>query len=139
DLGAKQLREVLYEQTEIGGLFGFENRKEVFEGVHRSYKFVVLTFRKGGNTKEFPCAFMRHDVEDLYRFPNHDAVVLSVDLIKKFSPDSWSIPEIKSTSDLIILQKVYEHPILRDEIRDVWDVEFHREFNMTDDAFLFHR
>lgn len=46
DLGAKGLRDMLFEQTQIEGLFCFENRKEIFEGVHRSFKFVVLTFEK---------------------------------------------------------------------------------------------
>jgi hypothetical protein len=46
DLGAKGLRDLLFEQTQIEGLFCFENRKEIFEGVHRSFKFVVLTFEK---------------------------------------------------------------------------------------------
>ncbi len=46
DLGAKGLRDLLFERTQIEGLFCFENRKEIFEGVHRSFKFVVLTFEK---------------------------------------------------------------------------------------------
>ena len=46
DLGAKGLRDLLFKQTQIEGLFCFENRKEIFEGVHRSFKFVVLTFEK---------------------------------------------------------------------------------------------
>jgi hypothetical protein len=33
DLGAKQLRELLFNQSRITGLFGFENRKAIFEGV----------------------------------------------------------------------------------------------------------
>ena len=46
DLGAKGLRDLLFDHTHIQGLFCFENRKEIFEGVHRSFKFVVLTFEK---------------------------------------------------------------------------------------------
>ena len=47
------------------GLFCFENRKEIFENVDSRFKFVVLTFEKGGTTEEFPAKFMRHDVEEL--------------------------------------------------------------------------
>jgi hypothetical protein len=46
DLGTKQLREMLFNETQITGLFCFENRKEIFEGVHRSFKFIILTFEK---------------------------------------------------------------------------------------------
>jgi hypothetical protein len=69
DLGAKQLREMLFAQSRITGLFCFENRKEIFEGVHRSFKFVVLTFQKGGCTEQFPAAFMRHDADELVTGP----------------------------------------------------------------------
>jgi len=69
DLGTKQLREMLFDQAEITGLFCFENRKPIFENVDSRFKFVVLTFEKGGHTREFPSAFMRHDVAELERFP----------------------------------------------------------------------
>ena len=68
DLGAKQLREMLFAETQVTGLFGFENRKEIFEGVHRSFKFVVLSFTKGGHTEAFPAAFMRLETRDLELF-----------------------------------------------------------------------
>ena len=51
DLGTKQLRKMLFEDTEVTGLFGFENRKKIFEDVDSRFKFVVLTFEKGGQTK----------------------------------------------------------------------------------------
>ncbi len=51
DLGAKGLRDLLFGQTQIEGLFCFENRKEIFEGVHRSFKFVVLTFEKSATPR----------------------------------------------------------------------------------------
>ena len=46
DLGAKGLRDLLFTQTQIEGLFCFENRKTIFEGVDSRFKFVVLTFEK---------------------------------------------------------------------------------------------
>ncbi|MFZ2122394.1 MAG: DNA methyltransferase [Rhodoferax sp.] len=51
DLGAKGLRDLLFEKTQIEGLFCFENRKEIFEGVHRSFKFIVLTFEKSNTLR----------------------------------------------------------------------------------------
>ncbi|MHC5761287.1 Eco57I restriction-modification methylase domain-containing protein [Nostoc sp.] len=63
DLGANKLREMLFNQTEITGLFCFENRKTIFEGVHRSFKFAILTFEKEGKTEKFPAAFMRQNVQ----------------------------------------------------------------------------
>jgi hypothetical protein len=139
DLGAKQLREVLFTENQITGLFCFENRKEVFEGVHRSFKFVVLTFEKGGVTKTFPAAFMRHDVSELSKFPAQGALPISVELVRRLSPDSLSVMEFKSEKDIRIAEKFLRFPLLGAEIEGTWKLELHRELNMTDDAYLFKR
>jgi hypothetical protein len=137
DLGAKQLREVLFTQAQITGIFGFENRKEIFENVHRSFKFVVLTFMKGGRTDEFPVAFMRLNVEELTHFPETGGFRVTTDLIRRISPDSLSIPEFRDKADFGILEKVCRFPGLGNPVEGRWKVDIHREFNMTDDAHLF--
>ncbi len=136
DLGAKQLREMLFTRTQLTGLFCFENRREIFEGVHRSFKFVVLSFEKGGTTESFPAAFMRHDVEELTRFPQQGAVEISLDLIRKLSPDSISLMEFKSREDAEVCEKAYRHPLIGDQ-ESGWGIRFTQEFNMTSDAHLF--
>ena len=137
DLGAKGLRKMLFAETEIGGLFGFENRKTIFEDVHRSFKFVVLTFAKGGGTKSFPAAFMRHDVKELAHFPERGAVQMPVNLIRKLSPDSLSLMEFKGETDRKIAEKMSQFPLLGEKIEDTWNVRFRREFDMTNDSHLF--
>lgn len=139
DLGAKRLRELLFESTEITGLFGFENRRQIFEGVDSRFKFVVLTFRKGGETTEFPAAFMRHDVRELEAFPHDRSVDVTVDLVRRLSPDSLSISEFQNATDLEIAEKMIKFPLLGERIDGMWQVELHREFNMTDDAAMFHK
>ncbi len=86
DLGAKQLRQMLFEKTQITGLFCIENRKEVFENVHSSFKFVVLTFAKTGRTESFRAAFMRRDVAELDRFPDQGAIEIPVELCAQSFP-----------------------------------------------------
>jgi len=137
DLGAKGLRELLFAETRIGGLFGFENRKTIFENVHRSFKFVVLTFRKGEATEEFPAAFMRHEVKELADFPDRGAVRMPVRLIRKLSPDSLSLMEFKSETDRKIVEKMLRFPLLGERTKDAWNVRFRREFDMTNDSRLF--
>lgn len=137
DLGAKQLRELLFDQTAITGLFCFENRKEIFEGVDSRFKFVVLTFGKGGNTKTFPAAFMRHNVEELEYFPKQGALPLAVDLIRRLSPDSLSVMEFKNETDVRIAEKMLRFPHLGEKIEGKWNITLKREFHMTDDSKLF--
>ena len=138
DLGTKQLRQMLFDETQIDGLFGFENRKGVFEGVHRSFKFIVLSFQRGRQTASFPAAFMRHDAKDLEHFPNDDTIEIAVDLVKKSSPALLSITEFKNTRDLHIAEKMLKFPLLGDEIPGKWAVTFRQELNMTSDSHLFH-
>lgn len=137
DLGAKGLRDLLFSQTKIEGLFCFENKKEIFEGVHRSFKFVVLTFEKGDETHHFPAAFMRHDVEELARFPKEGALELDVNLIRRLSPDSHSVMEFKSALDVQIAEKMLQFPLLGEKIEGVWNLSLTREFDMTNDSHLF--
>lgn len=112
DLGAKGLREMLFEQTHITGLFGFENRREIFENVHRSFKFVVLTFELGGTTNSFPTAFMRHDTAEIRDFPERGAMDYPLALVKTLSPESLSLVELKSKTDLRILERAALLPLL---------------------------
>lgn len=165
DLGAKGLRDLLFNQTHIEGLFCFENRKMIFEGVDSRFKFVVLTFEKtaaprvqvaGENnasappddllaparsgelgTTRFPAAFMRHDVAELDRFPAEDALWLDVELIRRLSPDSHSVMEFKAEQDIHIAEKMLRFPLLGEHCPGAWQVTFCREFHMTDDAKLF--
>ena len=165
DLGAKGLRDLLFEHTQIQGLFCFENRKAIFEGVDSRFKFVVLTFEKSvaqrvqvageanasappndllaaaaattRGTQRFPAAFVRHDVAELDRFPAQGALWLDVPLIKRLSPDSHSVMEFKSELDIEIAEKMLRHPLLGERIDGAWNLSLTREFDMTNDSKLF--
>lgn len=137
DLGTKQLREILFSRAKITGLFGFENRREIFEGVHRSYKFVVLTFAKGDRTTHFPATFMRHEVAELEHFPQQGAIDISVGLVHKLSPDSLSLMEFKNEMDVRIAEKGLKFPLLGEEIPNRWNVRLTQELHMTNDSHLF--
>ncbi|MDB9418328.1 Eco57I restriction-modification methylase domain-containing protein [Microcystis aeruginosa] len=137
DLGSKKLREMLFSQTNVTGLFCFENRKTIFEGVDSRFKFVILTFEKNKQTLSFPVEFMRHDVEELQRFPHKDSLVISVDLIRKLSPDSLSVMEFKQDIDIHIAEKMSRFPLLGETLPDTWNLKLTREFHMTDDSYLF--
>lgn len=137
DLGTKQLRNLLFNSTKITGLFCFENKKEIFENVHRSFKFVVLSFEKGGSTKSFPAAFMRTSVDELIGFPTNGASEISIDFIKKQSPESYSIMEIKNDFDFRISNKMMKFPLISSTLNDGYDFSLTREFDMTNDSHIF--
>lgn len=138
DLGAMQLRNLLFDSCRITGLFVFENRKRIFEGVDSRFKFAVLSFIKGEKSDRFPVAFMRHNVSDLNHFPNEDDIRISVPLIKRLSPGSYSIMEFKSPLDIQIAEKMYKYPLLGEQLENTWNVKLTTEFHMTNDSDLFH-
>jgi hypothetical protein len=154
DLGATGLRKLLFNKTAMTGLFCFENNKLIFEGVHRSFKFVVLTFVKNNRSpiasaigdnkiaeaillQSFPAEFMRHEVSELSVFPNADSLLISTDLIKKLSPDSWSVMEFKNETDITIAEKMLRFPLLGEKLDDTWNLKLSSEFHMTNDSYLF--
>ncbi len=139
DLGAVQLRKMLFHTCRITGLFGFENRKVIFEGVHRSFKFVVLTFETGSTTRDFPVAFMRRDVRDLTEFPSSTSLRISPTLIEKLSPGSLSIMEFETSSDIAVAEKLLRHPLAGSPEPDTWNIKFLREFDMTNDSKVFEK
>src|SRR5690606_34858514 len=99
--------QMLFEQARVTGLFCFENRKEIFEGVHRSFKFVVLSFEKGGHTTSFPAAFMRQEVNEQDSFPQFGSMNVSIETVKKLSPDAYSIFEFKSDTEAILFENIF--------------------------------
>jgi hypothetical protein len=137
DLGAKQLREMLFSQTEVTGLFCFENRKGIFDNVDSRFKFLVLTFEKGAQTREFPAAFMRHDVGELDHFPNEGSIKIAVDLVRRLSPKSLSVVEFRNETDVKLSEQFLSFPPLGQHLEDNWNAVFYNEFHMTNDSHLF--
>ena len=134
DLGTKGLREMLFDRTAISGLFGFENRRGIFEDVHRSFKFVVLSFVKGLVTQRFPATFMRLNVEELAQFPRQGAMWLEAEMVRRLSPESFSLMEFTTPLDQQITEKMAAFPSLGGDAVDSWGLKFTSEFHMTNDS-----
>ncbi len=80
---------------------------------------------------------MRHDVAELERFPAHGAIDVSVDLVRRLSPDSLSVMEFKNDRDVAIAEKMLRFPLLGEKVEGAWSVSFSAEFHMTNDSHLF--
>ena len=144
DLGAKQLREVLFTQSQIDSLFGLSNERFLFEGVDHRFKIALLVFSKGGSTQKFEAAFRINPREavaptqlDTFLHSESQHLQISVPLIRKTSPDSLSIAEVKSEMDVTISEKMLKFPLLGDAVPGKWAVKFGAEFHMTNDSHLF--
>ena len=136
DLGAKGLRTMLFDHCRLKSLYSFENRKFVFEDIDQRYKFVLLNFEKGGKTTSFKCAFFLYG-EDNLKEAAKNPTEMGVEFVKKSSPTSWSVLEIKSEKDKIIIDKLLKHPPVGQEIAGNWNVDITRGFDMTNASHLF--
>ena len=144
DLGAKQLRELLFSQSRLDTLFGLSNEKFIFEGVHHAFKFTLLSFEKDKKTESFNAVFRINPREaikpnDLDRFLNDQSeqVEIPISLVRKLSPDSISVMEFKNKTDIKIAEKMFKFPLLGEKIEDKWNLKLTAEFHMTTDSHLF--
>ncbi|MDN5546637.1 MAG: SAM-dependent DNA methyltransferase, partial [Rhodococcus sp. (in: high G+C Gram-positive bacteria)] len=124
-------------------LFDFENAKPLFDGVHRSFKFCLLTL--AGHTYREPeaqFAFFLHDPVDL----NRDGVrfTLTPEEITLLNPNTGTCPIFRTRRDAEITLGIYRRvPVLINENDPVngnpWGISFMQGlFNMTSDSHLFH-
>jgi hypothetical protein len=137
DQGTGELRKLLLNSCRWRWLYSFENRNTLFD-IHRSFKFCVAILEKGGSTRTFQAAFMRHDLEDWT--DARGARFYPADRVRAFSPKSLSVVEIRSEQDLAVLTKIYASGVLiGDSGSTGWGIETGREFHMTDNHKLFIR
>ncbi|EMM97767.1 Eco57I restriction-modification methylase [Leptospira interrogans serovar Zanoni str. LT2156] len=159
DLGSKDLRKMLFQEGKIHFLYGFENRKQLFENVDSRFKFILLSATKQTDSpaSSVPAAFMLHTESDLHSVhennrkkqestlevsksdPSADRrfLDLPIELITRLSPDSLSLMEFKSDTDIHIVEKMAKFPRLGEELEGTWNVKLSSEFNMTTDSYLF--
>ncbi len=145
DLGATALREMLFSQNRISAIFGISNEKFLFEGVHHSFKICIASFQKGGNSDHFNAAFRINPREavgamdlDAFFHSSHQHVILSVDDVRRLSPDSLSLIEFRNAMDFEIVSKASKHPRLAEDAEPSWNIRLQSEFHMTNDSHLFN-
>lgn len=128
----------LVKKQQIVSLYDFQNREALFPGVHRSYKFCLLTMSQMPVTEAFFVFFATqgkhlHDPQRLFRLaPNEIATI---------NPNTKTMPVFRTRADSDLALKIYKHvPILENEItgENPWKVSFKQGFfNMTSDSHLF--
>jgi Eco57I restriction-modification methylase len=135
--GAMQLREALYEGR-IESMYEFENKYGIFPAVHRSYKFVLLHWRRTEAVDSFKAAFYLHHAKALNGDGEQEKfVIIPIALVEKCAPDTLSIPEPRNREQLTIFEKLYDsEPLLSDSGKG-WTVALVTELHRTNDSDLF--
>ncbi|MFS8909453.1 DUF559 domain-containing protein [Synechococcus sp. OH2] len=141
----------LVEKGQLVSLFDFENREAIFSGVHRSYKFCLLTIRSRSTSESTPTfTFFATRTEHL-RDPRR-VFTLTADDIARINPNTRTLPVFRTRQDAELTKAIYQRvPVLVNEnsppsplvgegpgVRaNPWGVRFLRMFDMSNDSGLF--
>ena len=125
---------------ELISLYDFENRKQIFPGVHRSYKFSLLTLTRNANRRALvKLAFFCQDTKDIN--DGERLIELEEEDIKLLNPNTMNCPIFRSKRDTEITLDIYKRvPVLIKEgerEENPWKVSFLSMFHMTNDSGLF--
>ncbi|GIW56879.1 MAG: hypothetical protein KatS3mg082_3283 [Nitrospiraceae bacterium] len=132
----------LVEIGRLASLFDFENREGVFPGVHRSYKFCLLTLRGKADGKHAPAEFLFFATRPEHLRDERRRFTLTADDFRLFNPNTRTAPIFRSRHDAELTKHIYRRvPVLVEEAeggaRNPWGVEFMRMFDMANDSGLF--
>ena len=120
----------------LASLIDFENRDALFQGVHRSSKFCLLTI---GAVDKPQFAFFLTQPEQ--RFDERRRFALAADDLERLNPNTGTAPIFRSKADAELTAKIYRHvPVLWDETREdgnPWGLSFATMFHMSNDSRLF--
>ena len=132
----------LIARRSLVSLYDFENRDGIFIGVHRSYKFCLLTLAGAGrpNPAGAEFIFFAHQTADLGDAERR--FVLTAEDITLLNPNTRTCPIFRSRRDAELTRYIYRRvPVLIDE-RDAengnpWGIRFMAMFHMANDSHLF--
>ena len=137
----KHLFADLVEQRSLVSLFDFENREGVFPGVHRSYKFCLLTLtRSQRSPQRGEFAFFLHRAEQLKEQERRFA--LEAEDFRLLNPNTRTCPIFRTRRDTEITRAIYQRvPVLIDEAKggegNPWGIRFMAMLHMANDSHLF--
>jgi hypothetical protein len=121
----------------LASLYDFENREALFPGVHRSYKFCLLTL-SGKPTPRGEFSFFATRVEHLR--DERRRFALTAEEIALINPNTRTMPVFRTRADAELTRKIYERvPVLVNERtgENPWDVRFLAMFHMANDSGMF--
>lgn len=128
----------LVSSQRLAGLVDFENSQPLFPGVHRSFKFALLTLGSGVAAAEF--AFFLTDPTQLE--DNRRRFNLSPAQIAAINPNTKTAPVFRARRDAELTAAIYNRvPVLIEDDKGAegnpWGVSFMRMFDMSNDSGLF--
>jgi hypothetical protein len=139
DNSTKAYFDTISSQAMLVSLYDFENRDAIFPGVHRSYKFALLTLGHDVEATDF--VFFATATQQLADERRH--FILSADDIALINPNTRTCPVFRSQMDSDLTKQIYSRvTVLIDEemgeASNPWEARFYtRLFHMAEDSHHF--
>ncbi|WP_141610772.1 DNA methyltransferase [Litorilinea aerophila] len=145
----------LVEKGQLASLFDFENREAIFPGVHRSYKFSLLTLsgeHESTRTREHespalplstsqPLTFSFFATNTAHLRDPRRVFSLTAEDIARINPNTRTLPVFRTRQDAELTRAIYRRvPVLINERtgENPWSIKFRQGlFNMSSDSHLF--
>ncbi|MDQ0407798.1 MULTISPECIES: Eco57I restriction-modification methylase domain-containing protein [unclassified Streptomyces] len=124
----------------IAALYDFENAAPLFPGVHRSFKFSILSLT-GRSLRESAArfSFFLHDPAELDN--TEKAFALTPEEIELLNPNTGTLPVFRSRRDAEITLRIYRRvPVLINENEqngNPWGVSLFNMFHMAHESHFF--
>ena len=142
DLGTRDLREAMLSHGRIDLFYAFQNENRVFVAAHHAYKQAALIVTKGGHTVRFRARFRLgvgdspygHEIPNDILRGDSQAMVFTPEDIRRNSPKSLSLVELRTERDAEIFGKVYSRSIRIGDNAPGWEITYATEFHMTNDS-----
>jgi N-6 DNA Methylase len=127
----------LVQSQTLLALIDFENSAPLFAGVHRSYKFSLLSLSNQPTPETKFSFFLTHprQLEDKQR-----VFTLTPQDIALINPNTLTSPVFRTRADAELTRKIYQRvPVLENECTGVnpWGISFMTMFHMSNDSGLF--
>lgn len=127
----RELRHMLFEKCTLRALCSFSRDWRILES--DGAPTCLLVGQKGGPTGRFFAAFpalpsrtaTRSHLGELLRDPL-EHIVLTPEITRETSPISLTVLEFRSAADLPIAKKIFQNPLLGDELEGPWNIDLHR-------------
>jgi len=133
DANTAPLFSALVRSKRLASVFDFENKRQLFSGVHRSFKFSLTTI---GPSDTVDCAFMLTDPAELA--DPRRRLRLSEEDFTLVNPNTCTAPIVRSQRDWDVVKAAYRRlPVLMrrhaegEVVGNPWDLEFYQLFNMS--------
>jgi hypothetical protein len=131
----------LVNRRQLASLYDFENRKGLFPGVDRRYKFCLLTLTGAERPAKAEFAFFCHELQDLQDRERRFA--LAPEDLRLVNPNTRTAPIFRSRRDAELTKHIYRRiPILVEEAKakagDPWGLHdrIRRFFDMNKPAIV---